>query len=60
MINRPNRPPEPSMYCPVCGRWVDPEWADRYDASMIGEVIYLHDEIDHDDDDIDAFILGVQ
>ena len=47
--------PKP-IYCPICQRIIEPE------LDLQGEPmpVYVHDEIKHSDDDIDALEHGVQ
>lgn len=39
------------IYCPVCGRWIEPE----PDCA-----VYVHDDIAHTDDDIEALNYDMQ
>ena len=48
------------QYCPVCARNITPENIEEYEAGEHDSLIYVHDDIVHDDDDIDALSMGVQ
>jgi hypothetical protein len=48
------------LYCPVCGRDITPSNIDEFESGEHDGLIYVHDEIDHGDEDLTALEVGVQ
>lgn len=51
---------EHAQYCPVCGRWIEPENTDEVLNGEHEGFIFVHDDIEHSDDDLDALSSGIQ
>ena len=51
---------EHAQYCPVCGRWIEPENADEALNGEHDGFIFVHDDINHSEDDLDALFVGIQ
>lgn len=48
------------IYCPICGRLIAPENKTEVESGEHDGFIYVHDAIDHGDDDIEALENGIQ
>lgn len=48
-----------TIYCPVCGRNLTAINADEVASGEHGDYIFVHDEIIHSDNDIDALENGM-
>ena len=48
------------IYCPICKRYITPENQEEVDSGEHEGFIYVHDDIAHGDDDIEALENGVQ
>lgn len=48
------------QYCPICSRWVAPINEKEVDAGEHDGFIYVHDDIDHEDEDLEALENGIQ
>lgn len=48
------------IYCPVCGKWLTAENPLEVLLGMDDGYIYVHDDIPHTDDDLEALDRGVQ
>lgn len=48
------------IYCPICARHIEPEIIGDLDSDDGCSAIYVHDDIVHDDDDLEALENGVQ
>lgn len=48
------------IYCPVCGRWLTPDNPLDVLVGIADSYVYVHDEIPHSDDDLEALERGVQ
>lgn len=46
-------------YCPVCSRVISPENIDEYESGIDDGLLYIHDDVPHEDDDIDAYEKGI-
>ena len=42
------------MYCPICGRNIEPENKEEVTSGEHDSFIYVHDDIDHSEADIEA------
>lgn len=49
-----------AIYCPVCGRDIEPENLDEVELGEHDGFIYVHDDIEHGEDDLSALLSGVQ
>lgn len=49
-----------AKYCPICGRHLEPVNIWEFETGKADGLIYVHDDIPHGDDDIDALEQGVQ
>lgn len=47
------------MYCPVCQKEIEPENQEEYDQGIDDGLIYVHDDIIHEDSDIEALDNGI-
>lgn len=47
-------------YCPVCGRTLTAENVQEFTAGEHDGLIFVHDDIPHDDSDMKALYAGVQ
>lgn len=48
------------IYCPVCGRTIKAINSDEFDRTEHDGYIFVHDEIPHDNSDIDALEYLIQ
>ena len=48
------------IYCPVCQRVLQPINTEEVESGEDEGFIYVHDDIEHSDDDIKALEIGVQ
>ncbi len=48
-----------TKYCPICGRHIMPDNVDEVRAGEHDGFIYVHDDIDHSDSDLEAMERGV-
>jgi hypothetical protein len=48
------------VYCPICERFIRPENIAEVEFGEHEGFIYVHDDIAHGDDDIEALENGVQ
>jgi len=48
------------QYCPICARVIVAENAEEVENGDDDGYLFVHDDIVHDDDDIDALTNGVQ
>lgn len=48
------------MYCPVCGKWIEPENENDVLSGDHDGFVYVHDNINHSDSDLKALDSGVQ
>ena len=42
------------IYCPICGRYITADNKADVDSGVCDAYIFIHDNIAHSDDDIDA------
>lgn len=49
-----------TIYCPVCARNIEPANADEVSSGEDESFIYVHDDLDHSDSDLEALNAGVQ
>ena len=49
-----------TKYCPACGRDITPMNIAEVESGEHDGFIYVHDDIDHSDDDLTALEMGVQ
>jgi len=49
-----------SIYCPICGRDIEPENAEEVELGENGGYIYVHDDIPHEEDDLKSLFTGIQ
>lgn len=49
-----------SIYCPICERHIEPEIIGDLESDDGYSAIYVHDDIAHDDDDLEALGNGLQ
>ena len=47
-------------YCPICSRWIAPINENEVEIGEHDGFIYVHDDIDHEDDDLEALENGIQ
>lgn len=47
------------IYCPTCGRDIEPSNAEDVESGTADGFIYIHDDMPHEDDDIKALSVGV-
>ena len=47
-------------YCPVCGRNITPSNIAEVESGEHDGLIYVHDDIDHSNEDLTALEVGVQ
>ncbi len=47
-------------YCPICARVIVAENIEEVESGEHDSYLFVHDDIVHDDDDIDALENGVQ
>lgn len=52
-------PSEQAMYCPVCGRVVFAVNALEVEMGADDGLIFLHDDVPHADDEIEALEYGI-
>ena len=48
------------QYCPICGRVIVASNIEEVAANIHTGYIFVHDDIVHDDDDIEALASGIQ
>ena len=48
------------LYCPVCGRVLKANNSKEVDIGLHDGFIFVHDEVPHNDSDIDALEVGIQ
>lgn len=48
------------IYCPVCARNIEPSNVDEVESGAHHSFVYVHDDVEHDDSDIEALNTGVQ
>ena len=48
------------VYCPICARVIVAENIEEVESGEHDGYLFVHDDIVHDDDDIDALENGVQ
>ena len=48
------------QYCPICARVIVAENIEDVENGEHDGYLFVHDDIVHDDDDIDALVNGVQ
>lgn len=48
------------IYCPVCGRVLNAANADKVESGEHDSYVFVHDDIPHGNDDIDALEVGIQ
>jgi len=51
---------EDTIYCPVCQRELDAINTERVNEGLDDSYIFVHDDIEHADNDIEALSYGVQ
>jgi len=49
-----------TKYCPICQRDIEPSNKEEVEQGLHDGYIYVHDDIVHTDDDIEALENGVQ
>jgi len=49
-----------AKYCPICHRHIEPSNKEEVEQRLHDFYIYIHDDIVHTDDDIEALDNGVQ
>ena len=49
-----------TVYCPICGRDIIASNIQEVHSGADEGYIYVHDEINHEDSDLEALFLGVQ
>ena len=49
-----------TKYCPVCGRDITPMNIAEVESGEHDSFIYVHDDIDHSDEDLTALEMGMQ
>ena len=49
-----------SQYCPVCGRDIEPCNVKEVESGEHSGYIFLHDDVIHTEDDLEALQAGVQ
>lgn len=49
-----------TIYCPVCRKNIEPDEFLNDESSDGLALVYVHDDIDHDDNDIAALSIGIQ
>ena len=54
------KPKEGEIYCPICQRVIIASNIDDVENGNDDGYLFVHDDIVHDDDDIDALENGVQ
>ena len=47
------------IYCPICQRTLTAENTDEVESGEHDGYIFVHDEIDHEESDIDALMSGI-
>jgi len=47
------------IYCPVCGRNIEANNIDEVESGEHVGYIFVHDDIDHEESDIDALFNGI-
>lgn len=48
-----------SIYCPICGRDIEPENEEEVLSGEESGFIYVHDDKPHDETDLDALDSGI-
>jgi len=48
-----------NIYCPVCARFLEPQNSDEVKSGLHDGLIYVHDDVKHEDNDIQALENGV-
>ena len=54
------KPKDGEKYCPICARVIVAENIEEVESGEHDGYLFVHDDIVHDDDDIDALANGVQ
>ena len=54
------KPKEGEIYCPICQRVIIASNIEDVESGEHDGYLFVHDDIVHDDDDIDALENGVQ
>ena len=54
------KPKDGEKYCPICARVIVAENIKKVESGEHDGYLFVHDDIVHDDDDIDALANGVQ
>ena len=54
------KPKDSEKYCPICGRTIVAVNIEDVESGEHDGYLFVHDDIVHDDDDIDALENGVQ
>lgn len=49
-----------NIYCPICQKIIVPINQNEVDDGAHQAFIYLHDDIEHSDEDMEALINGIQ
>ena len=49
-----------SIYCPVCGRWILADNVDEIESGENDYRIFVHDDVPHNESDMDALSAGLQ
>lgn len=49
-----------SIYCQICGRDIEPESAEEVELGKHGGYIYVHDDIEHSEEDLISLFIGIQ
>ena len=49
-----------TVYCPICGRDIIAKNIDEVQTGADEGYIYVHDEIIHEESDLDALFAGIQ
>ena len=47
------------QYCPICGRVITADNKDRVDDGLDDGYLFIHDDIVHEDSDIEALSSGI-
>lgn len=48
-----------TIYCPVCGRYLTAINVDDVESGVADGYVFVHDDIEHSDDDINALANGI-
>lgn len=48
-----------AIYCPLCGRELEPENEAEFESGEHASLIYVHDDVPHADEDFEALANGI-